>query len=117
MNSGGLKDEDFCAGGARGVRLKSKASLSWASVDRQVLMQDCWSRFNVRVACGMSLSQRCNGKEGSHLLRPAIRWSLYVAMERSAELVWCRCGGTSWKATPVFHTTFLRPDGHSLQSI
>ena len=80
-------------------------------------MRDCRRGFNVSVACVMSLSQRCNGKEGSQLLRPAIRWSLYVVMARSAALVRCRCGGTSWKATPVFHTNFLRPDGHSLQSI
>ena len=50
--------------GARGVQLKPKAPFSWASADRRGLMQDCRSRFNVSVDCGMSLSQRCNGKDG-----------------------------------------------------
>ena len=39
-------------------------------------MQDGRSRFNVIVACEMSLSQRCNGKEGLQIIRLAIRWSL-----------------------------------------
>ena len=93
--SGGFKDEDFFSGVARGVRLKSKAPLNWASVDRRGLMRDCWSRFNVSVACRMSLSQRFSRKEGSQLMMPAIRWSLYVEMARSVALVRCRCGGTS----------------------
>ena len=77
------------------MRLKPKAPLSCASADRRGLMQDCPSRFNVSIACGMSLSQRCNGKEGPQILRPVIRWSLYVAIARSPTLVKFRCGGTS----------------------
>ena len=80
-------------------------------------MRDYRSRFNVSVACGMSLSQRCNRKEGSQLLRPEIRWSLYVAIARSAALVRFRCGGSSWKATPAFDMTCLRPAGHLLSRI
>ena len=80
-------------------------------------MRDFWRGFNVSAACVMSLSQRCNGKEGSQLLRPAIRWSLYVAIAHSTALVRCRRGGMSWKATPEFHMTCLRPAGHSLLSI
>ena len=63
-------------GGARGVRLKSKAPLRWALADRWGLIRYGRSIFKVSIACRMSLSQRCNGKEGSQLLGPAIRWSL-----------------------------------------
>ena len=63
-------------GGARGVQLKYKALLKWDSADRRGFMWDNWSRFNVSVAFKMSLSQRCNRKEGSQLLIPEIRWSL-----------------------------------------
>ena len=73
---GASNKRNFVPGGARGVQLKTKAPLSWASANRQGLMKNCQRRFNVSVACGMSLSQRCNGKEGSQMLRPAIRWSL-----------------------------------------
>ena len=104
-------------GGARGVQLKSKVPLSWDSVDRQGLMLYCKIKFNVNVACGMSLFQRCNRKEGSQQLSPAIRWFLYVAIARSVALVRCRCGRTSWNVTQEFHMTCLRPAGHSLSSI
>ena len=52
---GASKTRTFVPVGARGVRLKSKASLRWASEDRQGLMQDGRSRFNVGVSCEMSL--------------------------------------------------------------
>ena len=76
LTPGASKTRTLVPGGAWGVRLKSKAPLIWASADRRGLMRDGWSRFNVSVACGMSLSQRCNVKEGLQLLRTAMRWSL-----------------------------------------
>ena len=60
-------------GDASGVRLKSKATFGWDSSDSLGLRREGRMRLSVRVACGMRWPQRCKGKFGSQLLRPAMR--------------------------------------------
>ena len=50
----GLKKMTLVPGGARGVRLKSKIPLSWASADKRGLMRDGRSKLRVSVAWGRS---------------------------------------------------------------
>ena len=60
-------------GGARGVRLKSKSLLRYASEDRRGFMQDRHRRFNVSSAYLMKLYHKWRGKFGSQLESTAMR--------------------------------------------
>ena len=60
-------------GSTSGVRLKSKAPLSWDFANSLGLIREGRRSLIVRVACGMRRSQRCKGKFGLQLLRPAMR--------------------------------------------
>ena len=61
------------AGGASGVRLKSKTPFIWAYADSFGLMRDPRSMFNVISACGNNLSNKCSGKCLSTLHKPAMK--------------------------------------------
>ena len=71
--------------------MNSKEPLSYASAESLGLILDGLRRFKVKVAWVRRQSQRCRMKSGSHLVMPAIRWSLKVWIARSAEFV--RAGG------------------------
>ena len=53
-------------------------------------------RLRIVVASGSNMHQRCIGKEGSKLARPAMKLYLKVKMALYAEFVRWRFGGTSW---------------------
>eukprot|EP00957_Ditylum_brightwellii_P092137 7015121-Ditylum_brightwellii.AAC.1 len=61
--------------GARGVALKSKVLLSWASANNHGLSRDGQRRLKVKSACGRSL-HRFMGNVGSTVAKPARMWHL-----------------------------------------
>jgi hypothetical protein len=83
-------------GGASGVRLQSKAPLSWVCAERRGLICEPRMRFRQISACGSNLSHRFSGKLRSVLLSAAMKWLLNVRIARSAALRRWIWRGASW---------------------
>ena len=114
---GSSKISTCVPGGARGVRLKSKAPLRYASADRQEFMRAGHRRFNVISACLMRLSHKWRGGGWSQLDSPSMSWSLNVWIDLSYIRSRCRPGGTSWCVAPDSLINFFVRAEHSLLSI
>ena len=104
-------------GGSRGVRLKPKAPLRYASANKQVFMRARIRRFNVSSACLMRRSYKWMGKFGSQLESPAIRWTLNVWIELSDIRDWCRPGRKICYVAPTSLMSFFIRSEHSFSRI
>lgn len=78
-------------GGANGVAVKSKLPNRKVWADNFGLTRDARSRLIVMFACSSKRSHSDNGKSGSAVARPALKWFLYVWIALSAKFRLCVC--------------------------